>query len=835
MWRFLFFFVLVLVLHSNAVAQFGLSGNIMDETGESIPFAKVYVKNSADLRTIADAEGHYELRLFPDEYFLVFSALGYEDRESYVTISDGDQIKDIVLFPTAIQELEDITVAAKKTNPGRDIMLKVVAKRDTINPWNHPHTVHGYIRATEKIDRKDDDNSEKEKKKKETEAENNDPNGIEDPFAEQRKEDAILANNMNLVEVDLILNYGGNGKVKELRNAFEQRGAKRNNLYYTTTVKSNFNFFENLLHLDDLHENPVSSPISGPGILSYKYRLVAQYMEDGYKIDKIKITPRNIATTTLEGYIYVIDSLWLVQKLELTMEQGNLLIYDYFTIYQEYDHPGDSLCVLKKQVLDYGVKYKSEESTCKTVATFDEYNFNPVFPPKFFSNEVAFTEKEAYDKDTTFWAQTRKEELTPEERAYILAKDSIYEYTHRVEYLDSIDSVFNKVTALKVLWWGVDHRNRAKKSQWTINSLAGLIRPIFIAGPRVAPGFFYFKKWENEQFIDSYTEVSYGFLNQDIKGATNIDFRYSPFHFGTASLGFSHNFDVIRGFDAITQIYKRDNFIETTELQVGNEYEITNGMFLETQFSFSERRSLDGYKFLNFADSVLPNNDPTAFESYQAMLLDVTLKYTPGQKYMREPNRKVILGSKWPTFYVWYQKGIPTIFGSDVDHDYIRFGVRQSFNLGLIGTSSYHITTGMFLNTRNLKDADQKFHRRSDPLWFSNPLFSFQGLDSTLPTQKIYYEAHYVHHAKGAILNKIPFMKKTGIGLVFGGGALYIPEFEWQHYEILAGLERNFKLSKRLLRVGIYGVLSDGNKIAPTPSWKISFAVLNNRNLKWNF
>ena len=78
-------------------------------------------------------------------------------------------------------------------------------------------------------------------------------------------------------------------------------------------------------------------------------------------------------------------------------------------------------------------------------------------------------------------------------------------------------------------------------------------------------------------------------------------------------------------------------------------------------------------------------------------------------------------------------------------------------------------------------------------------------------------------------------MKKTGIGLVFGGGALYIPEFEWQHYEILAGLERNFKLSKRLLRVGIYGVLSDGNKIAPTPSWKISFAVLNNRNLKWNF
>ena len=78
-------------------------------------------------------------------------------------------------------------------------------------------------------------------------------------------------------------------------------------------------------------------------------------------------------------------------------------------------------------------------------------------------------------------------------------------------------------------------------------------------------------------------------------------------------------------------------------------------------------------------------------------------------------------------------------------------------------------------------------------------------------------------------------MKKTGIGLVAGTGVLYVPEFNWQHFELLGGLERNFKLSKRRLRIGIYGVLSDGNKIDPTPTWKVSFAILNNRNLKWNF
>lgn len=833
--------LLFLLFAFQASAQQLVSGNITDERGEAIPFAKVFVKNSADLRTLSDVEGHYEMWLYPDEYFLVFTATGYEDRETYLTVTDHSETKDMTLFPARMKDIEDMTVEVKKSNPGRDIMMKVVAKRDTINPWNYPHTVHGYIKATEKIDLKNDSNDDEkqaEKKKKqaqENDGESTDPNGIEDPFAEKQKADAAIANGMNLIEVDLTRYYGGRNKVKEIRNAYEERGNKRHSLYYTTTVKSNFNFFENLLHLDDLHQTPVSSPISAPGILSYKYRLVEQYEENGHKIHKIKIIPRNIATTTLEGYIYVIDSLWLVQKLELTMEKGNLLIYDYFTIYQEFEHPGDSMCVLTKQTLDYGVKYKGESSTCKTVVEFDNYDFSPVFPAKFFNNEVAITEQEAFDKDTAYWAATRKVALTPEEREYVLLKDSIYDYTHRTEYLDSIDSIFNKVTVLKVLWWGVDHRNRDKKIQWTINSLAGSIRPIYIAGPRVAPGFSYFKKWKNERFIDFDSEISYGFLNRDIKGAGSLDFRYNPFHFGTASVGFSHNFDVIRGFDAISQIYKRDNFIETTELKLGNEYEISNGLFLETQLSFAERRSLEGYKFINAIDSVLPNNDPTEFESYQAMIFDLTLKYTPGQKFMREPNRKVILGSKWPTFYVWYQKGIPGALGSDVDHDYLRFGVRQTFKIGLIGTSSYHVTTGAFLNTRNLKDADQKFHRRSDPIWFSNPLYSFQGLDSTLPTQKIYYEAHFVHHDNGAILNKIPFMKKTGIGLVFGGGALYIPEFNWQHFEILAGLERNFKFSKQRLRIGIYGVLSDGNNISPTPSWKISFAMLSNRSLKWNF
>ena len=46
--------------------------------------------------------------------------------------------------------------------------------------------------------------------------------------------------------------------------------------------------------------------------------------------------------------------------MEFSLNKGNLLVYDYFTILQEFDVSSDTLCVLKKQELSYGVKYKGE-------------------------------------------------------------------------------------------------------------------------------------------------------------------------------------------------------------------------------------------------------------------------------------------------------------------------------------------------------------------------------------------------------------------------------------------------------------------------------------------
>lgn len=826
-----FFIVVALFfITGNVSAQRKLSGIVTDETAVGIPNAKVYVKNDPTMRTVCNDAGYYEFFLLPGEYYLVFQAVGYEEREIFIGMADQEQKRDVFLLPNNIKNTGEIEVIAKRTNPGRDIILKVVEKRDSINQWKLPHSCEVYIKSVERIDKNAKSKESKKEKKEKLVA----PQEIDDPFAEKRKADAEFANSMNFLEVQLTRQFEPQNKVKELRHAYDLRG-KATNMYYTTTVKSNFNFFQNLLHLDDLHQTPVSSPISVPGILSYKYRLVEQYEEDGKKIHKIKITPRNTATTTLDGYIWVVDSTWLIQKLEMTMNKGNLIIYDYFTIYQEFDHPGDSLCVLTNQLLTYGVTYNKTATHLENHASFYDYNFDVTFEKKHFKNELSVTEQEAYERDSLYWKDKRKGELSVEELRYILVQDSIKNYQNRAEYLDSLDREFNKVTVWKVLWFGIDKRNREKKHQWTLSSLASMARPIYIAGPRVAPNFFFFKKWKDERTLDSYTELSMGFLNADLKGNSWWRYRYDPFHFGTVAAEFEHDFGTVTWNDAITEVYKRENFFEKTGLTLIHDYELFNGFYFYTSFGFAERRSIDRYKFLTQIDSLLPNNVAKSFEPYQAAIGTIRISYTPGQKYMREPNRKVLLGSKWPTFYAFYERGIPKLFGSDVDHEYIRFGMEQTFKLGLLGTTSYHINTGKFLSSRALYDADFKYFRRSDPIWFSDPLNSFQGLDTSLPTKKLYLTGHLIHHDNGALLNKIPFMKKTRIGLVGGAGILIVPEHNYLHYEALVGLERIFKLSKRRLRLGIYCAFSDGNKSKARVDWKISFSFLDNRSLKWNF
>jgi hypothetical protein len=115
-------------------------------------------------------------------------------------------------------------------------------------------------------------------------------------------------------------------------------------------------------------------------------------------------------------------------------------------------------------------------------------------------------------------------------------------------------------------------------------------------------------------------------------------------------------------------------------------------------------------------------------------------------------------------------------------------------------------------------------------------MYSFQNLAQAYNTRDIYAQLHFVHNFNGAIINKIPFMKKTGIRTVAGGGMLFVPEYNNLYYqEAFAGIERRFKFLRQRIKVGGFAILSNSNYQPTRLQFKIRFSVESDDDLMYNF
>jgi hypothetical protein len=86
-------------LSSQICAQYFVDGVVVDENRIPIPFAKIFIKNAPSQRTVADVNGKYQISAARGEYFLVFSATGFDTREAYVSINESNIVKNMQLFP----------------------------------------------------------------------------------------------------------------------------------------------------------------------------------------------------------------------------------------------------------------------------------------------------------------------------------------------------------------------------------------------------------------------------------------------------------------------------------------------------------------------------------------------------------------------------------------------------------------------------------------------------------------------------------------------------------------------------------------------------------------
>lgn len=873
---FLFFIVIALSLSFGHLNAGILKGTIKDSLGLPIPYVVVSVKNSA-YGVNANAGGGYFLELKPGNYTIVFSQLGYLTQEHTVSIQDAKTVILDVKLKANVVSLKAVEISAKgNRDKGKEIMQKVIDKRSIY--WNSVSTYQckTYQKASlEKVSKKPEKRDsaladiQRSRKEDSIRAARGEKLKKNQDAKYQAMEDNLKDQRLTLTESlsEIFFQKPNNYKQNILaQHDFTQQQTRNEDSYIVndgtslTTVYGeyemapvaviadspflllndaqsfDFNFYKNQIDIPAISNRPILSPAANTALLNYRFDYQITFEENGKKIHKIVVTPLFPADVLFEGLIYIEDSSWAIVSVNLSVSRYALLFCKEFNVIQDYEEVSPGIYLAVRREFSYTIADEDYNVMGNIRVRHSNYQVNVDFPRGLFNNEVKHYEPDAFEKDSIYWTANRTIELDEKELLFIDKADSMEAYFGSQEYLEESDSLFNRINIWSFLINGVGHRNSTKGYEFYIAPLTEQFALLGVGGLRYNLIGSYSQRFRNGNQFEFEGLFDYGIHSKDVKGAVGVGFMYQPMTFTRTFIRAGDFYERINPYASIADFFSLSNWSRCREFSIAQRRELVNGLFGEITFEYSDQSPIPDLEMRPFWDTIYSAlASPIVFDRYTKTEVRVEFRFRFKQKYIIKKNQKLILGSKYPELRVFYRKGIPKLFNSVVNFDYLEIGSFDDLRLKRWGTSSWNILYGAFLNKKNLRTLENKFFRGSDVGLMIDPLRTFQLLDSTMRTSNSFFRVNYIHHFDGILGSKIPLLGKLKITTAVGGGILMIPETDFYHQELFAGLERVFRIWGQPLRFGIYAVTADNNLRNPDVSVKFGIGIFSPFTRRWTW
>lgn len=858
--KYILFFLSLIILKCNFAGA--IKGTVNDNNNQSLPFVSVYIKNSS-YGTTTNFKGEYFLELEKGKHIVAFSFVGFKTIEKEIVIASSKQTIELnITLLEDIEMLADVDIIAKTRDRAKAIMKEVRAKRTTYLNAIESYSCKTYLKSS----------LEKEPIVK-TQADS--LNLIY--TAEEKLEERLKKQKLNLIETISTTYFKSPSRYKEVIEAHhdyaevedpigatnisfgmdigendiaQSQGEEKNPyLIYTDISNSDFNFYKNQISFSAISAKPFISPLAASSLMNYSYDYKGAFIENGKKIFQIEVIPRYENEALFFGSIYIEDSTWALKSVDLNINKKALFFCSEFKIIQNYQeiNPGEYLPTRRE--LFYNIKDGAYNIIGNTRINHSQYNLSPIFPKKTFNSEIKRFEIDAFDKDEAFWEEKRPITLKKNELTFISEYDSLVSLYTSAEYLTRVDSAFNKINIWSFLLTGIGHKNSFKGTEFRFRGLINQIVPLGVGGYRHRLGGYFNKEFKNNYLLETEGQIDYGFRNKDVKGKVGVGLTYVPLKFVRTFIRFGDYYDLINQNSSFTAVLSRSNYVRTKNISLSQRMEVFNGLYAEATFSFQNQFAIDNlklmdYSFLAFGDTADQStietlNTATSFPNYKKTEVELSLKYRFKQKYYIKKNKKVITDANYPILSAKYRRGIPSLFNSEVDFEYIELSIQDDFRLPQFGYSTWKVSTGTFTNKNNLRVLEHKYFRGSDKGLFADPLNSFQLMGYQFDTRNEYFQANYIHHFEGAILNKVPLINKLKLQLVGGAGTLLIRDQDFAHFEAFGGLERIFNVrlfgETQPLRIGGYFVTADNTLDKADFRFKVGLDFYDSSTKKWNY
>jgi hypothetical protein len=784
--------------------QYQISGKITDPTGEMVPFASIYVKNTSK-GVSANVDGSYKLTVDKGMVTLVYKAIGYKTKEREILVN-GNVIANQEL-ETESYTLKNVTIRPNAEDPAYEIIRQAIKNRKKYLTEVDGYSSHVYIKGLQKL-----------------------VGAPKKFFGRDIQKTLDLDTNRRgiiyLSESTSNFNFKMPNKIREEMVSSKVSG-KNNSFSWNKASDLAINFYDNLvLEGTGLSARSFVSPIAEKALFYYSYKLLGTAEENGVTINKIEVTPRRKNDPAFRGIVYIADDTWRLMDINLYLtKDAGINLLDTLNIEQHFIKV-DKVYMPATTKFEFNGKVLGFQFEGYFVGVYSNYEINPDFPKNFFSAEILKITKSVNLKDSLYWMNNRPIPLTDEEKSDYKRKDSIAMRKTSKHYLDSMERQSNKFGLGKLFLTGYSLNKRYEKEFIYFDPIIRSVYYNTVEGMGVKYGITFRKGLEDRKSWSIRPEVRYGFSNHLFTANLSGNYNYDPLkrasiggsfgttiadlnRYGTMSL-LSNSINSLLFERNLPKFYKK----EFINLHGGRE--LADGLQASLSLDYSKNSTLvntSDYKLRDVKDREFTANNPFTptvetplFPTYRSASISATLTYTIGQKYVTRPDGKFYEDSKYPRFQFGYRKGIKNVFNSDVDYDFLNFEIYQErVSMGLFGFSSFVLGAGKFVNNSVVFYPESKHFRGNSSTVFPPNLRKFRYLDFyQYSTEKEYFEAHFEHNFAGFLTNKIPLLRKAKLEEFVGIN--YLNEPGKRNYT-----EYYFGLQRLVFSVS-YGYSYDGGK-----------------------
>ncbi len=753
-------FILFFAFTNTISAQTKVSGIVVDNSNQPVPYANVVFKGSKT-GVVSNEDGRFYIESPENYWALVVSFVGFPDKEvklpslvNYnfkVVLKEGNSLKEVKIFAGK---------TSKKNNPALDILRKIWERR-----------------------RKNGLKMFKQYQYDKYEKVEFDMNTIDSAFMKSKifKGMEFIFKNIDTSRVTgktylpIFINesltefYGDNEtkKTKEILKANKNSGIGNGDgvNVFIKDLYNDFDIYDNYLNLFD---KSFTSPLSRTGIDVYNYVLADTAFIDNKWCYNIVFYPRRKNELTFKGDFWVNDSTFAIKKINMAItKSANINWVKDIYLEQEFDVLNDSVFLPTRDYMmsDFALRKKEESKGVygKRTTLYRNFKFNEKKPEKFYKDEVSYIDNSVYNKSNDYWEENRFEKLNKDEV-------KIYKMIDTLKTVKRFKQIYNLVSIL-----GSGYIQFGHFDYGPIFSTIGYNE---VEGVRLrAGGRTYFGPndlWR----LQGYT--AYGFKDNKFKyGASGkwlIDKKNRIIISGGnrrdveqigASLTTTN--DVLGRSYASSGLFTTGSNGKLTNINLSTlaiEIEPIRNLTFQLGFSYRTLESAsDTFKLDYYSD----NTFTTPKSQVKQSELNLQVEFTPKKKTIGYGVERRDIDSPYSRFFVNYSQGFKGFINSDFDYQKLQLYYKQPIIIGAIGRSNFTMELGKTfgkipLGLMSIVPGNQTY-------FIIDNTFSNLNFYEFITDQ--YATFQWEHHFNGKIFARIPGLRKLNLREIVGVKGVY--------------------------------------------------------------